>query len=417
MHQPRAPLSGAPMTEPTLPDQLYRASHYGKVLKNLLPKEAFEPQPGRLAFGLMHMAIVVAMGAVCVGTDAHVAIKLLAAAVAGQSWAILGFFAHEMWHGSVLKSGLMEHWLGMAFSIIQMPSATGWKIWHNGTHHKHTNIGRVDPDAMPYLEAVRSQPLVRFAQRLAPGYGGFLSYFQLLLAFTFKNRMATYGVLFARDHGNGRGKKAAIVVETILTVVPWLALFYAFGWQGFWLLYVVPLAISNVFNMLYIYSNHHLNPRTFVNDPLINSLTVTAPRFIQWFHGNFGYHVEHHIFPSMSPRYAAMLHRILIDQYGGRYQHMPFLQAVKALYATGTCYHEDGERLVHAVTGEATWTLREGRRDFASAGRLDVSPIQLEAVKKRSARTGHVEIDPAALSAGAMTAQDASKDAQMAPPA
>lgn len=378
------------MLPTTAPDQLYRSSHYGKVLKKLLPENAFTPQPGRLWFGVMHMAIVVACGWLCVGTDLPWVIKFVAACISGQSWAILGFFAHELWHGSVLKSGPLEHWLGIFFSAIQMPSATGWKLWHNETHHKNTQVGRLDPDALPYLEAVRTTRKVRWAQHLAPGYGGPLSYIELLYAFTMKNRLATYDVLFGRAHGNARGKKGRIVFETAVAIVPWLALFYAFGWPGFWMLYVVPLAVSNIFNILYIYTNHHLNPRTSVNDPLINSLTVTAHPFIQWFHGNFGYHVEHHMFPSMSVRFAPQLHALLKEHFPDRYQHMPAWKAFKLLYQTGTCYSEDGERLVDLHTGETRWTLRAGRTDFAPAGRVDVSTLDEAAVAKRSARNGAV---------------------------
>ncbi len=63
--------SCAPMTlqrPETRDDQFYRGSHYGKFLKHLLPPDAFQPQPTRLLFGLMHFTIVAAMGYVCVGT-------------------------------------------------------------------------------------------------------------------------------------------------------------------------------------------------------------------------------------------------------------------------------------------------------------------------------------------------------------
>src|SRR5262249_17844001 len=158
----------AAVSRATLKDQLYRSSHYGKRLKQLLPEEAFRPRPIRLLFGAMHLAIVLGMGYLTMATPAPAWMKVLAACAAGQSWAVLGLFAHELWHGSVLKSGPVEHWLGSICWAIQMPSATAWKIWHNKTHHTNTNIGRLDPDAMPWLEAVRTLKAVRFGQRMAP---------------------------------------------------------------------------------------------------------------------------------------------------------------------------------------------------------------------------------------------------------
>ena len=70
--------------------------------------------------------------------------------------------------------------------------------------------------------------------------------------------------------------------------------------------YVIPASACSVINMAYIHTNHQLSPRVAINDPLIASLSVVSPRFIQWFHGNFGYHVEHHIFPSMSVKFAPL---------------------------------------------------------------------------------------------------------------
>lgn len=382
-----ASAAALPVTDP---NQLYRASHYGKVLRRLMPDEAFQPQPGRLWFGLMHMAIVWSMGALCMFTSMHWGFKVLAAMVAGHSWAILGFFAHEIWHGSVIKPGKLEHFLGHAFSFINLSSGRVWKIWHNETHHKHTQVGRVDPDAFPYLDYVRTEPKIRMAQPIIPGFGGPLSYLALTYTWFLKCRWAGWELLFGRTHGNAKGVKHMLVIESIGSFMPWVVLFYFFRWEGAVYLFLIPSALTSVFNMLYIHSNHHLSPRTPVNDPLINSLTVTSPRFIQWFHGDFGFHVEHHIFPSMSPRYARQLHELLKANYPDRYQVMPWWKAIKLLFQTGTAYTDDGERLVNTRTGETQWTLRHGRDDFAPGDRVDVSVLAKDAVGKRRARDGKV---------------------------
>jgi len=47
-----------------------------------------------------------------------------------------------------------------------------------------------------------------------------------------------------------------------------------------------------------------MSPLTSVNDPLLNSLSVTAPRVLERLHLDFGFLVEHHLFPAMSPRHA-----------------------------------------------------------------------------------------------------------------
>ena len=42
--------------------------------------------------------------------------------------------------------------------------------------------------------------------------------------------------------------------------------------------FVLPLLFANGLVMAFILTNHGLSPLTDVNDPLVNSLSVTAPR-------------------------------------------------------------------------------------------------------------------------------------------
>ena len=52
-----------------------------------------------------------------------------------------------------------------------------------------------------------------------------------------------------------------------------------------------------------------VHPLTEVNDPLANTLSVTAPRWLERLHLQFGYHVEHHLFPMVSGRHAPAIRR------------------------------------------------------------------------------------------------------------
>ena len=361
----------------TCDDQFYRGSHYGKFLRQLLPQDAFRPQPTRLLFGLMHLTIVVAMGCVCVGTAVAWPLKVLAAVVAGHSWGILGFFAHEIWHGSVLGHGKLEHFLGHFFSLINASSGTGWKIWHNRTHHNNTQVATADPDAFPNMEQLRTDAVLRQVQAILPGYS-LLGLLAPSFSWILKYRAATVTMFTNHSHGDPGDKLPRIVLETVLMTLPWVAVGVLFGWMGLFWLYVIPASVCSVVNMLYIHTNHHLSPHTPINDPLMNSLTVTSPRFIQWFHGNFGFHVEHHLFPSLSPRYARQLHELLKEHYPQRYQVMPWWKAVGLLFTTGTAYTNDGLRKVDLHTGSTFWTLRPGHTDLAQGPplHLDVLPAR-----------------------------------------
>src|SRR5262249_10325741 len=99
-----------------------------------------------------------------------------------------------------------------------------------------------------------------------------------------------------------------------------------------------PLLVANAVVMGYILTNHSLSPLTDVNDPLLNSLTVTVPRAFAALHLDFGLHVEHHLFPAMSPRHLGLVRDQLIARWPDRYQSMPLVEALTRLMATPRLY-------------------------------------------------------------------------------
>ena len=104
---------------------------------------------------------------------------------------------------------------------------------------------------------------------------------------------------------------------------------------------MVPLVVANSLIMSYIATNHFLNPLTEINDPLANTLSVTSPRWLEKLHLQFGYHVEHHLFPTLSGRHAPVVRDVLIRLYGDRYLTMPHVRALRLLtpvrsFTTGT---------------------------------------------------------------------------------
>lgn len=121
-------------------------------------------------------------------------------------------------------------------------------------------------------------------------------------------------------------------------------------------LILIPLAIQNYTVMSYISTNHNISPLTKINDPLENSLSVTVHPLLEKLHLNFGYHVEHHIFPRMSGRYAKKVHFELKNQFPETYQVMPKWQALKLLYSTPRLY-KNATTLIHPKTQERYSTL------------------------------------------------------------
>ena len=92
--------------------------------------------------------------------------------------------------------------------------------------------------------------------------------------------------------------------------------------------------------MGFILTNHGLSPATEINDPLVNALSVTGPRWLEWLTLDFGYHVEHHLFPAMNGRHARRVRDELVRTWPGRYQTMPVFQALRRLHETGRVYKD-----------------------------------------------------------------------------
>jgi fatty acid desaturase len=109
-----------------------------------------------------------------------------------------------------------------------------------------------------------------------------------------------------------------------------------------------------------------LSPLTEINDPLLNSLSVSAPRFIEKMHLDFGLHVEHHIFPALSSAYAPLVRDAILERWPERYQSMPIWRALQLLFSTPRVY-EDAVTLIDPRDGRRYSTLLPVEEDIAQA--------------------------------------------------
>jgi fatty acid desaturase len=74
---------------------------------------------------------------------------------------------------------------------------------------------------------------------------------------------------------------------------------------------------------------------------------------------DFGFHVEHHLFPAMSTRHGRLVRDALITHYPERYQSMPLMRAMGHLYKTARVYRDD-TTLIDPSSGETWPTLMPG---------------------------------------------------------
>jgi fatty acid desaturase len=196
-----------------------------------------------------------------------------------------------------------------------------------------------DPDAYPTLAAYRSERMSRFvADRFTLGRGHVAGFLSLFVGFSVHS---TNMGLRAHELGflSRRGHRLALL-EKVIALLAWGGFAWLVGGWTFLFAYVIPLLLANAIVLSYIVTNHSLSPMTDVNDPLANSLSVTVPRWLAFTTLNFGYHVEHHVFPSMSPRHARRVSAELQSRWPGRYQTMPLFRALGRMLSTARVYKD-----------------------------------------------------------------------------
>jgi fatty acid desaturase len=330
-------------------------STYGRELRSALPPDLLRPRPRRLLWLPVNLAVAVGGIVVVAAGWGGLPVAALMALLIGQAFAGMAFVAHETLHGAVLRSRRARHVVGWLAFLPFMISPRLWTVWHNQVHHGHTKHPDLDPDAYPSLADYRRRRLLRVLDRLALGAGHPAGFVSLVLGLTGQSLKCLFTVGGQRRYMSRRAQLLA-GAETLAAAAVWAALAVILGPLPWLFAFVLPLLVANAVVMAYILTNHGLSPYTEVNDPLLNSLSVTTPRLLGALHLNFGYHVEHHLFPKMSPAHAPLVSRLLRERWPERYQSMPFGRALLTLARTSRL-HLDATTLVEPRTGRRWPTL------------------------------------------------------------
>jgi fatty acid desaturase len=321
---------------------------YVRELRPRLKRGVFKPARSRLLWLPLHLAIVT----LCISALHQRAVPWLAAPLLslliGMSYAGLTFLAHETLHGAVVRNPLLRYlvgWIGFSPFVV---SPRLWVAWHNRVHHGNTQHVGSDPDAYPTLREFRRSRAIRLATWIAPGLNRLRGASTPLIGFSVQSM---HMLLAARARGFLSAKEQVYAfLETLLAVALWATLASATGGLVFVFAFVLPLLVANAIVMSFILTNHSLSPLTELNDPLLNSLSVTTPRVVEWLTLGFGYHVEHHLFPAMSARHAPEVRALLRAHYPGRYQSMPLWRASAALHGSARVY-KDATTLIDPHSG------------------------------------------------------------------
>lgn len=332
-------------------------STYAREIRPLLPQGSFAPALSRLWWLPVHVSVLVSGVLGLSAWQLPWFARVLLSLVMGCSFAGLTFLGHEVLHGAIVRGKKLRRVIGWLGFLPFAVSPRLWEVWHNRVHHHHTNQPGKDPDAYPTLQEYRQSFLVRAVTQWAPGRKRLRGALSLLFGFSVQS---LHMLLDARRRDwLAPAEHRRAIAETLMGAAVWAGVAWLVGPLGFVFAYALPLLVANAIVMSFILTNHSISPHTDVNDPLVNSLSVTGPRWFEWLTLGFGYHVEHHLFPAMSTRHAAPLRAILRARWPQTYQSLPLLRALRALHRSARVY-ETRTTLVDPKTGRRWQTLNAG---------------------------------------------------------
>lgn len=331
---------------------------YAKAIRPALPDSAFAPATSRVLWLPFHAALISAIAWALASGHVPAPLWPVASIVIGCSLAGVVFLGHETMHGGVVRGRWAIKIVGF-FSLLPFTlSPTLWTAWHNRVHHNHCAQPGKDPDMYPTMIEYETQRAARImADHFGLGRRRLLSTLSLFFGFTGQSQQMLWT---ARDKGMlSPGMHRRALLEFGLGVAFWATVAFLVGFVPFIFVYLIPLVVANSIVMMFIMTNHNLSPLTEINDPLVNSLSVTMPRPLEWLTLNFGFHVEHHLFPTMSTRHGRAVRDALRTHYPAHYQSMPITTALYKLYTTARVY-KDNVTLTDPNSGE-TWPTLQPR--------------------------------------------------------
>jgi fatty acid desaturase len=329
-------------------DNVRNLAFYNRELTRVLPKHIFERNPARLGYGVMFLTGNALLIWAVMTMNLHWSLKILAGFIIGQFNGGMAFLAHETLHGSVVKNKWLQDFIGyLGFGPFTV-SPTYWRFWHNRLHHGNTQFILKDPDAFPTLGVYRRSNFMQKLFDWTPGAGTIRSYSYFFFWFSFQAFLNQIYMRFGNKMWAQMENKRVSVEFGSQVVLACLYLNFI-GLENLLYLAVIPFMIQNYTVMSYISTNHNISPLTKINDPLANSLTVTTNPVFDFFHMNFGYHVEHHIFPRMSCTHSKMVHQEIKRMYPETFQVMKKSEALKLLYKTPRIY-KSADELIHPKT-------------------------------------------------------------------
>jgi fatty acid desaturase len=334
---------------------LFSQAEYVKKLRSLLPDSAFLSDLNKVWILVINLAILGLGWAIAAHLDQWdwywLWLYLPLSCVMGNSIIVLGFGCHELMHGNATKrskSLALINLLGQA--LVWMPP-TLWRAVHNREHHRNTN-SILDPDRnylyqQPntwakwlqnlFIPSVEVNPvLLTIGMAHVWGFYAFRNITSVLLFNTDTVRYVPAAFKVSRRERWAIAKELVFIAMIHIGILSYLH----FDPIKLLLSYFLPIWIGYAGVISYIYTHHLLSPMTDINDPLLNSVSMRVPAWINLLHFNFSYHTEHHLFPGMNSDYYPLVQALLLQHYPERFNLHPFKKVWQIMLNTPRHYQD-----------------------------------------------------------------------------
>lgn len=310
-----------------------------KRIRAALPPEAFRAAPVKLIPMFLHVAIIAGSHwwAGQLGLSGWLILPVLAAA---SSLACIGFYAHDLSHGSIVR-GLVQRPLEVLFFGLLFIAPTLWRRVHNHIHHVHYNTPG-DSDRQFFKDEERRD--IRWYSWFLYPNEDMLPWNPLVylhfVVWVIRNTVAA--VLPARWKPTGvharpeytRAEMLGMAADWVGILALQVLLWLCCGGQ-FWVYVVMAVGMqcaTSAIAMTYIFTNHFLNPFSNEADPLTGCTSVIVPGWLDKLHDNFSYHTEHHVLPGLNADYYPVVSRVLQETHPDKYQRIPIGEAWRRLW-------------------------------------------------------------------------------------
>jgi len=314
---------------------------YHRELTPKLPKHIFVPYRYDLFLFLGAYVVIVTLICFNLIEDQSWYIQLFSGITMGVLAGMVSHITHNILHGTVIETRRLQTMLAFWGFLPHWLSPTFYRYWHNYLHHTFTQKHISDPDAYPSEFLFENSNFFRQIYKALPGSRHPLSYLYFFHSFTSHSQVNQFYQRYKLKKQYKKLNGKLVNIELILQAIILFPLVFWLAKTHFFFLVVLPFSICNYMIMSYIATNHALRPLTSTNDPLANTLSVKAGPVSNFLCRNMAFHVCHHLYPHVNPRYYPEIDRVLRSRFEADYKCVPKFSAIRMLYQTPRIYKNE----------------------------------------------------------------------------